>query len=333
MDVFHRQDSSSSHEGKPVSGKKSRGRQTFSHELSDEIFPPGNSNYEKSMMDGNGYEKENNIAFDNKKYSSFDVDSGGMDFVEERGTNCGTYSKNLRVNMNDKRCFEDNGMSDLITTEEQKLRRRHADNTDSDVNASAYVRHGDKRDRPGVVVTEAQVHSSIDELEEDEKSEFDDHTNGNETENHEGQDDWSDKMLERETVGSKPIRKKYQSHQNLSHYGRSEEDRKRSRLKDHKRTSHHYTPELVRKGTEYTYEIPIDEPIEDGIGDLISSKNFSHHGNRDRCVTPIQKTSSLADVANAELNMPLNKMGSFQDFRPLKHSPSTTRVSSSKGRI
>lgn len=180
---------------------------------------------------------------------------------------------------------------------------------------------------PDVVVTMADVHLTPDELEDLDKLESypNQFRHGNQGNKREVRSRSHDKKRDRpnadQTEGQGHLRRetrKYQSQsqQNLSNHGNAQESRPKVR--------HHYTPTLVRKGKDYSYELPVDIDFE-GNNDEV----YDYYGD----LAKIPKATSVADIPRGapQFTMPTSKMGSFQDFGPIKHSTSTLRVSSSKG--
>lgn len=178
---------------------------------------------------------------------------------------------------------------------------------------------------PDVVITMADVHLTANELEDLDKLEsypnqYKKNHHSNSITDREGRSRSHDKKKDRyqndpyEGQGHlKKEARKSQSQQNLN--SSNQDFRPKAR--------HHYTPNLVRKGKDYSYELPVDIALEDEEGE-----NYDYYGD----MVKIPKATSVADVSKvAQFQMPASKMGSFQDFGPIKHSSSTLRVSSSKG--
>lgn len=187
---------------------------------------------------------------------------------------------------------------------------------------------------PDVVVTMADVHLSADELEDLDKVES--HPNqfrhgyqgagglGRENRSR-SHDKIADRSYSNRNEGQGHLKKETrryqsQSQQNLTNHTGGQESRPRVR--------HHYTPNLVRKGKDYSYELPVDIDLE---GE--DAEGYDYYGE----MVKVPKATSVADVSRTgqggQFTMPASKMGSFQDFGPIKHSTSTLRVSSSKGKL
>jgi hypothetical protein len=313
-----------------------RGPRIDSRELSDEARLSSEGHY-----DDDEYEYGRNVAeIDNRFYRKVNSNhDDGMNHSNSGGhrfDDSDTSSQNnSAADMNSMK-----GHHEHMSRSHDRQRSRPGQDVTGDRNYNSHAdeKHRNKREGPDVIVTEVDVHSSTEEHAENKNDysyNYDRSSHGDDVdiEGHDGEGENINSNHTREVTKGGAINRKYQSHQNLSRCGESEEERKKAKFQ--RSATHHYTPQLVRKGTEYSYEIPIDDPAENELGDSIGSMNFgfhSNHGNKNRSGSPVQKTSSLADMGQQEFTMPPSKMGSFQDFKPLKHSPSTPRVSSSKGR-
>lgn len=323
--------------GRAIRGVVTRDMRVDSSELSDEKPALTQANYENPEVD---YEYGMAERFADisghhlREKPDYEPGDGFKEIESGMDDKDGLQSGNAVVDINRKRGYDkicDNGVQNGGNG--GNLHGNYNGMEDYRVGMEGVEIARGKHDGPDVIVTAADVHLSADEIDEIDNVEYQsDYFEGgfrdDDTEVREGRNRRVDKQQEME--GS-IMNKKYQSHQNLSQHGENEEDRKRSRSNTQRSGSLH-TPYLVRRGSAYNYEIEIGEHLEENQRDLRESVNC-RRGDGTRSGSAVQKTTSMVDMSHSELTMPQNKMGSYNDFKPLKHSPSTARVSSSKGRF
>lgn len=154
-------------------------------------------------------------------------------------------------------------------------------------------------------------------------------------------------LVERDTRGNNSRRREHLHKKEVSYEDETDGGQydnsavKNEKIKRKEPNTRYYTPQMKRKQNKGRQGALLSLVSEDDLSDSGSrQKGFEKSRNTEAAFSPVGKAKSMKDVRTSrepsmdnEFSMPHNKMGSFQDFKPMAKATSVSRISNIHGKF